>query len=570
MTADVLTLSAVTDEIRALAGARIDRIYQPSRCEVLMYLYQSGRKDCLLLSAHPQRSRIHLTDGSYRHPEQPAPFCMLLRKYLAGGVIQEIQQPPVERIVRFTVRSMEGIFTVDLIAEIMGRRSNLILVNQDRRILGALKNSSFEQNRCRSVFPGETYLPPPVPDKLNPCKLNPEQLAEALARLTVEGKPPGKALLELVLGVSPLAAAELVYRSCWNQEQPEHSARRLAEELQMMFQSLQEGRFEPCWALSENKYASYRLTHLGSPQRSYRTMNELLDDYYRHNIEQENTGNLRSFLQSNACRKLLKAERKLSEQQQDLKRAEDKDRFRLYGETLLAFVRQVPPKAEQVELPDPYCPERLIQIPLDPRLSVSGNAQRYFKLYRKAKHTGQKACQQLMLTQSEIRYWQQVLTAIEQADHNLLKVIRQELEDLPRKPAATRKQAVSLPLSLRSSGGNTILIGRNQRQNDLLTFKLASRQDTWLHARGLPGSHVLIKDAPYPPSPELLEEAALLAAYFSKGRESPAVEVDYTAIKFVRRSPGGKPGQVLYTNYQTITVRPGSEKLQRLIKGKPY
>ncbi len=568
--ADLLTITAVVAEIGAFTGARIDRIYQPSRYEVLIYLYMHGEhhpggKTRLLLSAHPQHSRIHLTAGFYRHPEQPSPFCMLLRKYLTGGVIQAIRQPPLERIVVFTVSSREGLFTVDLIAEIMGRRSNFILTNERGQILGALKRSSLEQNRCRATLNEEIYLPPPVPEKLDPHHPGPDSLKEQLVELSVAGKPPQKALLELVHGVSPLAAEELVYRGRWDPEQPAESARRLVEELQLMFQNSRNGRTQPCWALSANKYAPYRLTHLGSPQKNYRTMNELLDDYYRHHIEQENTGSLRRQLQLKAGKKLARAERKLSEQQQDLKRVENKERFRLYGETLLSFARQIPSKSEQVELPDLYHPERSILIPLDPRLSASGNAQKYFKLYRKAKLTGEKTLEHLKLTRSEIAYWKQLLNEIEEADQNLLQVIRQLLEDPSRKTAAAGKQIISLPLAFRAAEGNTILVGRNQRQNDLLTFKLASRQDTWLHARGLPGSHVLIKDSPYPPPADLLEEAALLAAYFSKGRESTAVEVDYTAIKFVRRSPGRKPGQVLYTNYRTITVRPDSGKLRQLI-----
>ncbi|HHX86578.1 MAG TPA: fibronectin/fibrinogen-binding protein [Firmicutes bacterium] len=567
MTADTLTLSAITAELRALAGSRIDRIYQISRYEVLLYLYQTGTKCCLLLSAHPQRSRAHLTRQTYQHPEQPAAFCMLLRKYLVGGVIQDIYQPPVERIVKITVRSLEGIFTVDLVAELMGRRSNLILINKDRQILGALRNSTVEQNRCRDILPGKTYLPPPVPDKFNPLMLDAEKLSEALVQLSKKGKSPQTALLMLVQGISPLAATELVYRSSWANELLEHSARRLAEELQIMFQNSREGRFTPCWALTENKYAPYRLTHLSSPQTGYRSMNELLDDYYTRNIEQEYTGGLRRSLQAAARRKLSKAERKLSEQHHDLKRAEDKDQLRLYGETLLAFSHQVPPKAEQVELPDPYRTGQAIQIPLDPRLSASGNAQRYFKQYQKAKQIVQKSREQLRLTRNEIRYYQQVVTTIEQADRHLLLAIRQELagEKLPRKPSVAEKRMAALPLSFRSSVGNTILVGRNQRQNDLLTFKLSSRQDTWLHARGLTGSHVLIKDTSFPPPQELLEEAALLAAYYSKGRDSTSVEVDYTTVKFVRRSPGGKLGQVLYTNYKTVTVRPSSERLHRLL-----
>lgn len=565
MIADTLTITAIAAELKGLIGARIDRIYQPSRYEVLIYLYHGGEKNCLLLSTHPGRSRIHLTQQSYRHPEQPAPFCMLLRKYLSGGVILGISQPPLERIINFMVRSMEGIFTGDLIAEIMGRRSNLILVNRDRRILGALKNRNLERNRYRAIFPGETYLPPPVPDKLDPYNLNPEHLAETLTLRSLEGKSPEKTLLEQAQGISPLTATELVYRCRWNREQPEQSARRLVKELQMLFQNSREGHFEPCWALLENKYASYRLTHLVSPQESYSSMSEMLDDYYRHNIERENMSALRRTLQTSVQKKLSRSERKLAEQQQDLERAKDKEKLRLYGETLLTFARQVPPGTEQVDLPDPYHPEQLIRIPLDPRLIVSGNAQKYFRLYRKAKNTEQKADKQLVLTRSEVDYWQQLLNAIGKADYNQLLAIRLELEGSPQKAAATKKPEISLPLTFHSSGKNPILVGRNRHQNDLVTFKLSSRQDTWLHAREMPGSHVLIKDAPYPPPPDLLEEAALLAAYFSKGRESPVVEVDYTAVKFVRRTPGGKPGQVLYTNYQTITVRTDSERLRQLL-----
>lgn len=573
MSFDCLVLAAVREELQQrLAGARVQRVFEAGKNEAVLHLHHRNRVEMLLLSGDARHARVHLTNRRQERPETPSPFCMLLRKYLVGGRIRAFRQLPLERVLEIDFDPPEARRPVKLVAEIMGRRSNLVLVDEKEVILGAVKTASWEQNPKRAVQPGEPYRPVPSQDKLDPLTARPAELAKALKSLPSGNGSPEKALVRAVRGLSPLAARELLHRSQWDPGAPRQSAQRLAGAIRALFAAAAAGEFRPVLAERQGLFAAFSLTHLPAPElQAYTSINELLDEYYDHLIRREKKANLRNLLNSRVSQRLARLEKTLQEQRQELAGAEDAPRYRLYGETLLTYGGQVPRGASLAVLPHLYRPEETLEIPLDPARSAHDNSRKYFQRYRKAQKAQEIIAERIKQTGEEIAYCRALLYTIENGDGRSLEEIRQELVEAgylreKKKKKGTKKELPPQPLTFKASSGRTILVGQNNRQNDYITFKLAARRDTWLHIREVPGSHVILKDAPYPPPDEDLEEAALLAAYYSRARESSAAAVDYTQVRHVRRGPGGKPGFALYDNFRTITVNPGSEKLQRLLK----
>lgn len=571
---DFLTMSAIKKELAQLiTGARVQRIYQPQsekKDGIIIYLYHRGEQSGLLLSCNAIHARIHLTRKRHRHLEQPSPFCMLLRKYLTGAGIKSIRQLPMDRIMEIDFKGPEGLPDTKLVAEIMGRRSNIILLDSEESILGAVKTAHYTQNPLRPILPGEPYRAVPPQEKADPLALPPEQLADKILSWAVNGFTPEKALLKSINGISPLTAKELFHRSGWNASENAASALILAKETRKLFQQGLEGIIRPCLHPEENIYAPYELTHLPHrKQQTFETMNELIDNYYHNLLRREEETNLREKQQSAVRRQLNRLEKKLVRQEKELNEAEESGHYRVYGEALLAYGTRVKKGAEQAVLPDPYHPGQEISIPLNPAWRPEDNAQKYFERYRKAKKGRKAIAAQIKQTRAEIEYCQSLSLAIEQGDKDSLEEVELEMKEAGylRKPKKTAKQKATLPkpAAFMASSGRTILVGMNNRQNDYLTFKVATRRDTWFHVKNLPGGHVVLKDAPYPPSEEDLFEGALLAAYFSRGRENSAVDVDYTQVRHVRRGPGGKPGFALYENQHTITVNPSDPRLKKLL-----
>ncbi len=574
MSYDTLVLTAVKEELQEqLIGARVQRVYEIGRNEAVLQLHHRRKQMGLLLSCHARHARVHLTYRRYDHPETPSPFCMLLRKYLVGGRISEFQQPPLERVLEIYFDPPEAMQPVKLVAEIMGRRSNLILIDQKDVILGAVKTASWEQNPKRAIEPGEPYRPAPPQRKLNPLSLQPEELQKELEPVLNQNSKPGPALVQAIQGLSPLAARELLYRSSYNPANIAQSVSRLSIELHALFEDAAAGKMHPVLAEGQEHFAAFPLTHLSaSEQHLFDSINELLETHYSRLIKREENARLRDMLNAKVSHRLSQLEKKLIEQVKELEEAEEAPLFRLYGDTLLTYSKQVPRGVSTVQLPHLYHPEETLEIPLNPALTTNENSRKYFNRYRKAKKARKFITDRISQTKDEISYCKSLLFSIERGDSRSLAETRLELVGAgylrEKKKKVKQKELLPQPLSFQASSGRTILVGMNNRQNDYVTFKAAARRDTWLHIRELPGSHVIIKEAPYPPPEEDLEEAALLAAYFSRAKESSAAAVDYTQVRHVRRAPGGKPGFVLYENFKTITVNPGSEKLRKLLGEK--
>ncbi len=573
MSFDTLIMKKITTELETeLAGAAAQRISEPGHSEIVIDFYWQGRQHNLLFSIESKYARVHRTEKKLKkspNSSPPSPFCMLLRKYLTGGRAVSFSNPPLERILEINFDPPEGLPPVKLIAEIMSRRSNLILVDENNIILGAARTVSWEKNPVRAILPGEKYQPVPQQNKLDPKILSLDQFTLKFNKLITEGEKPEQALFKAVNGISPLTARELLYRAGWVKNEAQVSNLRLYEEVVKLFNAAESGDLQPVMLPSRKIYAAMPLTHLPAEEQvEVKKANEMLDRFYSIIISAEREKLLREQLISAVERRLIGLERKRREQKKELEASEKAPQYRLYGEILLTYGNQVQKGAESAALPDLYNPGEKVIVPLNPSKNTAANAKYYFNRYRKAKNGRDKVKKQLAKTAAEIEYCRGLLYTIESGSENSLQEIRQELIESgylrDRKKGKRRENVLPQPLIFKASSGRTILVGRNNRQNDYITFKAAVRRDTWFHVRQIPGSHVVLKEAPYPPPSEDCEEAAFLAAYFSKGRESSVVDVDYTEVRHVRRRPGGKPGFVFYENYETIMVNPRDEtKLSR-------
>ena len=573
MSFDTLIMQAVTAELQdELPGAVVQKVTEPVRGEIILNLYHQGRQLNLLFSIDSKYARVHLSGKASKKEKinpQPSPFCMLLRKYLIGCRILNLGNPPLERILEIAFEPQAGLTPVSLVAEIMSRRSNLILVGENQLILGAARIVGWEKNPLRAIYPGEKYRPVPPQNKLNPLQMSAEDFTPAfLKNLGIKEKPE-QALLMKVDGISPLIAKELIYRSRQQTVNIEGDidVSALFGEVRSLFNAMNNRQFNPVLLPGRNIYAAIRLTHLPAEEQIEQTsFNEMLDRFYSGVIRIEIEKTLKNLLQNAVDRRLTALKRKELALRKDLKTTELASQHRHFGELLLAYGDQVPRGADSALLPDLYQPDEKVLVPLNPSRNAAANAQHYFNRYRKAKTGRDEVRRQLKITNAETEYCRSLLYSVESAAGSSLAEIRLELIDAGnlRDKQKGKKKDTTLPqpLVFKSGSGKTILVGRNNRQNDYVTFKAAVRRDIWFHIRLLPGSHVILKETGWPPAEEDIEEAAFLAAYFSKGRESSVADVDYTEVRHVRRRPGGKPGQVFYENYETVTVNPLDQGLR--------
>ena len=574
MSFDTLIMQIVTAELQEeLPGAVVQKVTEPIRGEIILNLYHQGRQLNLLFSIDSKYARVHLSgkaDKKEKHNTQPSPFCMLLRKYLTGCRILNLSNPPLERILEITFEPQAGLIPVSLIAEIMSRRSNLILVGEDRLILGAAKIVGWEKNPLRAIYPGEKYRPVPKQNKLNPLQMNTEKFTTVFLENLALKEKPEQALLASVDGISPLVAQELIYRSRQKgiNADVKNDSTAIFNETRSLFSAINEKQFTPVLLPDKNIYAAIRLNHLSAEvQIEHAVINEMLDRFYSGLIRTEFEIALKGLLQNAVNRRLSALKRKELALKKDLKTTELASQHRHFGELLLAYGDQVPRGADTALLPDLYQPDEKVIVPLNPSRTAAANAQHYFNRYRKAKTGRDEVLRQLKITDAETEYCRSLLYSIESAGGNSLAEIRLELIDagyLRDKQKGKKKETVlPQPLIFKSGSGKTILVGRNNRQNDYVTFKAAVRRDIWFHIRQLPGSHVILKETGWPPEEVDLADAAFLAAYFSKGRESRTADVDYTEVRHVRRRPGSNPGQVFYENYETVTVNPLAQDLRK-------
>ncbi|MFO7951708.1 MAG: NFACT family protein, partial [Bacillota bacterium] len=431
MAFDTLIMKAVTGELRSeFTGSPVQKIYENVQGDIILHLYSHGRQPGLLISVSPQYARIHMTYSRFSHKNQPSPFCMLLRKYLIGGRAETFSNPSLERILEIAFDPPYGMPAVKLIAEIMDRRSNLILVDEKETILGAAKTVSWDKNPKRAILPGEIYRPVPPQNKLNPLEMNRDRFSAFFRYYLQEGTPPEKALLSTVKGLSPLTAREVLYRSGWEHHNPPDSAdEKLFKAVKNLFTEAEAGRFEPVLLPERKLYAAVALNHLPADEQvNYESISEMLDHFYGQLIREEQEKQLKGQLKNIIKKRLKKLANKKKQQEKELEASKKAPRHRLYGELLLAYSHEVFRGADRVVLSNFYDPEgNNVEIPLNPAQTASENAQHHFSRYQKAKKGRQKIRKQLNKTKAEIEYCQNLLYSLENSDYSSLEEVKQEM-----------------------------------------------------------------------------------------------------------------------------------------------
>ena len=574
MSFDGLVTGAVARQLNSLlAGGKIEKIYQPEPDEVTLQIHKGKERHRLYISTNSSHARLHLTARAEQNPPSPSAFCMLLRKHIQGGRIASIVQKESERVVEILIDTINEMgFSVNkcLTVEIMGKHSNLILLDlADNRIIDSIKRISIDVNRYRQILPGRAYVYPPGQDKTSFYTLELPRLQEIMEGGAASG---AKALVNGIQGISPAIAGEMVYLACLSsrKEEGELSAEDLFPILQSMAKALSAGKLQPGVYLDPEKgpvdFHVFPLSNLEGclEKKSFSGPSEMADYYYSHkassNRIHQKAQDLCRSVSANLDKLYLKKQR-LSE---DLLSAENSDIYRLYGELLTANLHGITAGAASVTVLNYYDATDL-SIPLDQRFSPASNAQRYFKKYGKAKTAIKEKKKQLEETDQDIAYLESVLSyGADASSYEEMEALREELCELGylrrRKSGGKPARHKPNPWEYVTGDGFRVLAGRNNKENDHLTFKMAGKQDLWFHAKDIPGSHVILFCKDQSPTQEAILEAAAIAAWHSKAKDSENVPVDYTKVRYVKKPSGAKPGMVIFTDNRTVYTNPMTKK----------
>ncbi len=550
MSFDGFFLHHMVEELRReLVNGRIQKINQPFEQELVLQIRSNRQSHRLLLSAHPVFGRIQLTQTTFENPAQPSTFIMVLRKYLQGALIESIEQVENDRIVEITVSNKNEIgdhIQATLIIEIMGKHSNILLVDKSsHKILEVIKHVGFSQNSYRTLLPGSTYIAPPSTESFNPFTIKDEKLFEILQTQETRAKN----LQNLFQGLGRDTANEL--------------ENILVSEKLSTFRNFFNQETKPC--LTETSFSPVSFANqVGEP---FTSLSDLLDTYYKDKAERDRVKQQASELIRRVENELQKNRHKLKKQEKELLATDNAEEFRQKGELLTTFLHQVPNDQDQVIL-DNYYTNQPITIALDKTLTPNQNAQRYFKRYQKLKEAVKYLTDLIEETKATILYLESVETVLNQAGLEEIAEIREELiqTGFIRRRQREKIQKRKKPEQYLATDGKTIIyVGRNNLQNEELTFKMARKEELWFHAKDIPGSHVVISGN-LDPSDEVKTDAAELAAYFSQGRLSNLVQVDMIEVKKLNKPTGGKPGFVTYTGQKTLRVTPDPEKIASMKK----
>ena len=550
MSFDGFFLHHMVEELRReLVNGRIQKINQPFEQELVLQIRSNRQSHRLLLSAHPVFGRIQLTQTTFENPAQPSTFIMVLRKYLQGALIESIEQVENDRIVEMTVSNKNEIgdhIQATLIIEIMGKHSNILLVDKSsHKILEVIKHVGFSQNSYRTLLPGSTYIAPPSTESLNPFTIKDEKLFEILQTQETTAKN----LQSLFQGLGRDTVNEL--------------ENILVSDKLSTFRNFFSQETKPC--LTETSFSPVPFANqVGEP---FTSLSNLLDTYYKDKAERDRVKQQASELIRRVENELQKNRHKLKKQEKELLATDNAEEFRQKGELLTTFLHQVPNDQDQVIL-DNYYTNQPITIALDKALTPNQNAQRYFKRYQKLKEAVKYLTDLIEETKATILYLESVETVLNQAGLEEIAEIREELiqTGFIRRRQREKIQKRKKPEQYLASDGKTIIyVGRNNLQNEELTFKMARKEELWFHAKDIPGSHVVISGN-LDPSDEVKTDAAELAAYFSQGRLSNLVQVDMIEVKKLNKPTGGKPGFVTYTGQKTLRVTPDPEKIASMKK----
>lgn len=576
MSMDGLSLYSAMNELnKRLAGGKIDKIQQTDKEELLLMVRSLGQTYRLLINASAADNRVQLTELKKQAPSEAPMFCMLLRKRIAGGKIVRFEQERLDRVLKISIETYNDLGDLSVFAlycELMGKHSNIILVNEKGVIVDAIKHVGLGMSSVRFVMPGLEYSAPPAQDKQDPSKASADDFSMAMCMV---GMSIAKALSNAFFGLSPAVAAQLVARytdktECTQLSEAERE--ELAERLAAFYADMAHGKEKASAVLNAfgETEAVYPFAIAGGGIKLYDSIGEALDSLYINSDRREwakrHGASARKVLQNN----IERCEKKLALYADALNSGEQMEKCRLYGELLTANLHSLKSGTDTAAVDNYYAdPVERIAIPLDRQLTPGENAQRYYKKYQKLKAARDMAIVQREQTLSELNYLEGQLDNLTKCTaENELSELIEELKDqgyIKRDKGGKKKMklAASKPMHFVSSTGADIYVGKNNRQNDELTLRFASPNDIWMHTKNIPGSHVIVKGASEQDT-ATMTEAALLAAYYSRARGSENVAVDYTTRKYVKKPAGAKPGMVIYTTNKTAYVTPSEEAVAGL------
>ena len=569
MAFDGITIACLRKELSdRLVGGRITKIVQPEADELLLTIKNNAAQYRLLLSASASLPLVYLTEKNKNAPMTAPGFCMLLRKHLGGGRITAVTQPSLERILRFEIEHLDEMGDLCrkyLIAELMGKHSNLIFCREDGTILDSIKHVSLAVSSVREVLPGRTYFIPHTQDKLDPLTASPAEMIEAVC---AKPAPLGKAIYTSLTGFSPAMAEELCHRSFLESARPAAALENrerdmLQHQLLRLMENIKGEDFTPRIYYNGKEPAEFSAVPLTMYEdldaQSFEDMSGLLESYYavKNTLTRihQKSADLRRVVQT----ALERTRKKYDLQLKQLQDTEKREKYKVWGELIHTYGYGVPEGAHSMQALNYYTNEE-ITIPLDSTLTAQENAKRYFDKYGKLKRTFEAVTKLLEETRNEIEHLESIQTALDMAlTEEDLAPVREELVEygyIRRKSgrnSGKKPKLSSRPYHYLSSDGFDIYVGKNNFQNDELTFQFASGNDWWFHAKGVPGSHVILKSEGRELPDRAFEEAGRLAAYYSKNRGGDKVEIDYVEKKHVKKPGGGKPGFVVYyTNYSLV------------------
>ncbi|TPX80975.1 fibronectin-binding domain-containing protein [Staphylococcus capitis] len=562
MAYDGLFTKKMVESLQSLVSGRIYKINQPENDTIIMVVRQNRKNHQLLLSIHPSFSRLQITDKKYDNPFNPPMFARVFRKHLEGGFIENIRQIGNDRRVEIDIKSKDEIGDTmhrTIILEIMGKHSNLILVDENRKIIEGFKHLTPNTNQYRTVMPGFEYEAPPSQNKLNPYEISGQ---EALKYIDFNSGKISKQLLNSFEGFSPLITNEIVSR---RQFMTQDTLPEAYDEVMAETQLSPTPVFHKNHETGKEDFYFMKLNQFYDDVVEYDSLNDLLDRYYDARGERERVKQRANDLVRFVQQQLQKQQNKLSKLIDEYESAKDKETQQLYGELITANIYRIKQGDESVTALNYYTGEE-VTIPLNPTKSPSVNAQYYYKQYNRLKTREHELDHQIQLTKENIDYFSNIEQQLEHITVDDIDDIRDELADQgfmkQRKNTKKKKNAQIQLQTYRSSDGDTILVGKNNKQNDYLTNKKAQKSHIWFHTKDIPGSHVVILNDS--PSDETIKEAAMLAGYFSKAGNSGQIPVDYTEIRNVHKPSGAKPGFVTYDNQKTLYATPDYDKIQQM------
>ncbi len=561
MYVDAVTTAAVASALNeTIIDGRVQAVIAVDDQSVGLEIYARQQRHYLLLSIHPKEARCQLVEGKLRRgAARPSPLVLLMKKYIEGARLESVTQPPWERLLQFEFSGNEG--STRLIAETMDKRSNLILT-VDGHILECLKRVGAGQNRYRQILPGKPYVPPPPQSKALPDEVSLRQIESYLAQ--DPDQPTWRVLVQYISGISPLLAREIVHRACGDPEAPafDVAARIIHEVFSQLISEVLEERYFPCVAPAQDRpgylaFAAYQLNHLG--WKPVDSIFEAMHLYFGAPVGQDAYTAGKQPVQDQIDEALARVHHKLESLERESSSDEEIERLRQQAELILAYGPTFKPG--QTSFQAQYDPDGpMLDIPLDPSLTHVENAQKLFERYDKAKRAVRGVPRLIAETRQEIAYLDQLAADLQMAESwPDIDIVREALQDAGYwRGTKARGPRGGKPGIRRFTEGDgfVILVGRNAEQNHVLVTERSASHDLWLHARGIPGSHVIVKNDGRPIPEEVVRRAAELAAYYSSGREDSAVEVDVTERRYVRPIKGGRPGMVNYKNERTLRIAP--------------